>query len=218
MLMFKKHVLVAFGATCLVAGAAHAQDGANARDGIDPSGQTVTAAAQPDGSSEQMRMDQMAMQQMMKSQKLMTAAKEKLMSDDKMAERVAREILMQEMVLDKKYLAMVRDGLRTDTDNEPKMKVLVDKISSAKSKLMKDKDALMSMTQELMVRQLAANRIAMINGGRFNSEATEATKDKTTNDKKMKGKKGKDRKANDIRLKDTGTDQPAVANKPVGGK
>lgn len=171
MLIFKKRILATLTASCLLTSMAIAQDG------TDPSSKAVTTSVPTDGVSDQMRMDQMAMQQMMKSQKMMTKAKEGLMSDDEMATRVAREILLQEMVKDKKYLKMMRDGLSADTDDEPKMKELVEKISAAKAKMLKDKDGMMSLTQELMVRQLAANRIAMMNGGRFGSELLEKVRD-----------------------------------------
>ncbi len=164
MFVFTRRWLVALSAGCLISGAAVSQDG------LRTDSSPVETSVPPDGVAEQMRLDQMAMQQVMKSQEMMKEAKEDLMSDKELASRVAREILMQEMVKDKQYLAMVRKGLRTEDKDDPKMKVLVDKISAAKAEMLKDKDAMMSMTRELMVRQIAANRIAMMNGGRFPAE------------------------------------------------
>ncbi|TWU15573.1 hypothetical protein [Allorhodopirellula heiligendammensis] len=164
MLRLKKYGWVVVSASCLLASIAISQDGVE-------SSSTVNAAPAPaETTAEQVRLDQLAMRQMMTSQAMLTKAKEQLMSDDQIAERIAREILMQEMVKDKEYLAMVRDGLSADSEDEPAMKMLVDKISAAKSKMLKDENAVMSMTQEMMVRQLAANRIAMMSGGRFDSD------------------------------------------------
>lgn len=219
MSVFQKNGLVVLSAICLIVGAVHAQDNVGSQDrpdlpgGTDPSGQAATVAPSPDATSEQMRMDQLAIQQLMGSEELMAEAKGELLSDDAIAERVAREILIQEMVMDHEYLATMRDGLRTDTDNEPEMTVLIDKISNAKAKLVKDKDALMSMTQELMVRQLAANRIAMINGGRFNQDGSEPVNAETVTEQGVDADGGEDAET----PQPAGANEPALADQPIGG-
>lgn len=219
MSIFQKNGLAVLSAICLIVGAVHAQDNAGSQDtpdlpgGTDSSGQAAAVAPSPDASSEQMRMDQLAIQQLMSSVELMAEAKEELLSDDAIAERVAREILIQEMVMDHEYLATMRDALRTDTDNEPEMTVLIDKISSAKAKLVKDKDALMSMTQELMVRQLAANRIAMINGGRFNQDGSEPVNDETVTEQGVDADRGEDAET----PQPDGANEPALADQAVDG-
>ncbi|TWT74076.1 hypothetical protein [Allorhodopirellula solitaria] len=205
MLVSKTHWLVAIAAAGFVAGPAVAQQDRvpttkpGTQSDAQPSGEQppVEAAAEgsgdadaavdpnalePDKLEQQMRMDQMAMKQTMKNIELVSKVKSELMSDERLAARVAREILMQELVQDKEYLAMMRDGLRTETDSDPAMESLVEKISAAKAAMVKDEAAMMSMTRELMVRQLAANRIAMMNGGRLNEQAPENVSERTEAD------------------------------------